>query len=64
MSASPCTISSGTGAMRAAAAAGGSGSGVGQPSGEIRVFSTCLVNARPRRFSAARCTRRIATVPR
>ena len=64
MSWSPWTISSGVGEMRDAASAGGMGSGVGQPSGEIRVFSAYLVNARPRRLSAARWTRRIATVPR
>ena len=64
MSWSPCTIRTGTGAMRAAASAGGIGSGVGQPSGEILVFSMYLLNVRPRRRSAARCTRRMATVPR
>jgi hypothetical protein len=54
MSWSPWTISTGVGEMREAASAGGIGSGVGQPSGEIRVFSTRLLNARPRRRSAAR----------
>jgi len=57
-------ISSGVGAIIAAASAGGTGSGTGQPSGEIRVFSTCRVNARPSRFSAAKCTRRIGSVSR
>jgi hypothetical protein len=52
------------GEIIAAASAGGTGSGTGQPAGEIRVFSTCLVNARPRRFSAAKCTRRIGSVSR
>ena len=64
MSWSPWTISTGVGEMREAASAGGIGSGVGQPSGEMRVFSTRLLKARPRRRSAARWTRRIATVPR
>jgi hypothetical protein len=61
---SPCTISSGAGEIRAAASAGGSGSGVGQPSGEILVFRNCLAMKRPSRFSAMKCTRRIAWVPR
>src|SRR5690242_15905907 len=60
---SPCTISSGVGAISAAASAGGSGTGSHRPA-EILVFSIVRVKNRPVRRSTAQCTRRIAWVPR
>jgi hypothetical protein len=64
MSWSPWTMSSGTGAIRLAASAGGMGSGLGQPPAEILVCRKYLAISRPSRFSAAKWTRRIGSVPR